>query len=107
MQDFTGNAETNTLALMLQDNVPVKAPLDFIKAQKLMEVEKLIKTIMMIHVQMAEEATRDRKSNIQNHNNKTHEKTEIPGGRLRACHGNTARAVRPSWCVLPPGTMLS
>jgi hypothetical protein len=26
---------------MLKDNVPVNAPLEFIKAQKLMEVEKL------------------------------------------------------------------
>jgi hypothetical protein len=41
MQVFTGHAETTPLALMLKDNVPVNAPLDFIKAQKLMEVEKL------------------------------------------------------------------
>jgi hypothetical protein len=38
---FTGNAETMPLALMLKDNVPVKAPLDFIKAQKLMDIDKL------------------------------------------------------------------
>jgi hypothetical protein len=38
MQVFTGHAETTPLALMLKDNVPVKAPLDFIKAQKLIEV---------------------------------------------------------------------
>jgi hypothetical protein len=29
MQDFTGHAETTPLALMLKDNVPVNAPLDF------------------------------------------------------------------------------
>jgi hypothetical protein len=34
MQVFTGNAETTPLALMLKDNVPVNAPLDFIKAQR-------------------------------------------------------------------------
>jgi hypothetical protein len=38
MQVFTGHAETTPLALMLKDNVLVNAPLDFIKAQKLMEV---------------------------------------------------------------------
>jgi hypothetical protein len=32
MQVFTGNAETTLLALMLKDNLPVNAPLDFIKA---------------------------------------------------------------------------
>jgi hypothetical protein len=35
MQVFTGHAETTPLALMLKDNVPVNAPLDFIKAQKI------------------------------------------------------------------------
>jgi hypothetical protein len=35
MQVFTGHAEITPLALMLKDNVPVNAPLDFIKAQKL------------------------------------------------------------------------
>jgi hypothetical protein len=34
---FTGNAETTPLALMLKGNMPVNAPLDFIKAQKLIE----------------------------------------------------------------------
>jgi hypothetical protein len=43
MQVFTGHAETTPLALMLKDIVPVNAPLDFIKAQKLMEVDKLPK----------------------------------------------------------------
>jgi hypothetical protein len=38
MQVFTGYAETNPLALMLKDKVSVNAPLDFIKAQKLMEL---------------------------------------------------------------------
>jgi hypothetical protein len=36
MQVFTGHAETTPLALMLKENVPVNAPLDFIKVQKLM-----------------------------------------------------------------------
>jgi hypothetical protein len=42
MQIFTGHAETTPLALTLKDNVPVSALLDFIKAQKLMEVERLL-----------------------------------------------------------------
>jgi hypothetical protein len=49
MQVFTGHAETTPLALMLKGNVPVNAPLDFIKAQKLMEVEKLSKALTEIH----------------------------------------------------------
>jgi hypothetical protein len=36
MQVFTGHAETTPLSLMLKDNVPVNAPLGFIKEQKLM-----------------------------------------------------------------------
>jgi uncharacterized protein YueI len=62
MQVFTGNAETTPLALMLKDNVPVNAPLDFIKAQIHMEVEKLSKAMTEIHAQVAEKATRDRKA---------------------------------------------
>jgi hypothetical protein len=61
---FTGHAETTLLALMLKDNVPVNAPLDFIKAQKLMEVEKLSKSMTEIHAQVAKKATRDRKAAI-------------------------------------------
>jgi Chromo (CHRromatin Organisation MOdifier) domain len=72
MQVFTGHAETTPLALMLKDNVPVSAPLDFIKAQKLMEVENLSKAMTEIHAQVAEKATRDHKADIQNHNDKTH-----------------------------------
>jgi hypothetical protein len=69
---FTRHAETTPLALRLRDNVPVNAPLDFIKAQKLMKVEKLSKTMTEIHAQVAEKATRDRKAAIQKHNDKTH-----------------------------------
>jgi hypothetical protein len=32
MQIFTGHAETTPLALILKDNVPANAPLDFVKA---------------------------------------------------------------------------
>jgi hypothetical protein len=38
MQIFTGHAETVPSALMLKDNLPVNEPLDFINAQKIMEV---------------------------------------------------------------------
>jgi hypothetical protein len=72
MQVFTGQAETTPLALMLKDNVPVDAPLDFVKAQKLTEVENLPKAMTGIHAQMTEKAARDRKAAIQNHNDKTH-----------------------------------
>jgi ribosomal protein S17 len=69
---FTGNAETTPLALMLKDNVPVNSPLDFIKAQKLMEVDRMSKAMTEIHAQVAEKATRDRKAAIRKHNDKTH-----------------------------------
>jgi hypothetical protein len=65
MQVFTGHADTTLLALMLKDNLPVNAPLDLIKAQKLMEVEKLSNAMTEIHAQVAEKATRDRKAAIQ------------------------------------------
>jgi hypothetical protein len=72
IQLFTGHAETTPLALMLKDNVPVNAPFDFIKAQKILEAEKLSKDMMEIHAQVAEKATRDRKAAIQKHNDKKH-----------------------------------
>jgi IS30 family transposase len=49
MQVFAGHAETKPLALMLKDNVHVNLPIDFIKAQKLMVVEKLLKALTPIH----------------------------------------------------------
>jgi hypothetical protein len=72
MKVFTGHAEITPLALMLNNNLPVCAPIDFIKAQKLMEVEKLSKAMKKFHAQVAEKATRDRKAAIQKHNDKTH-----------------------------------
>jgi hypothetical protein len=54
MQVFTGHTDTTPLAQMLKDNVPANAPLDFIKAQKLMEVEKLSKAMTEIHAQVAD-----------------------------------------------------
>jgi hypothetical protein len=72
MQVFTGHAESTPLALMLKNNVPISAPLDFIKAQKLMEVERLSKAMTEIHAQVAENATRDRKAAIQKHKDKTY-----------------------------------
>jgi uncharacterized protein YueI len=58
---FTGHEETTPLALMVKSNVPVNAPLDFIKAQKLMEVKKMSKVTTEIHAQVAEKATHSRK----------------------------------------------
>jgi hypothetical protein len=55
--------------------VPVNSSLDFIKAQKLMEVEKLSKAMTEIHVQVVEKATRDRKADIQKYNDKTHKRS--------------------------------
>jgi hypothetical protein len=54
MQAFTGHAKTTPLALMLKENAPINAPLDFIKAQKLMEVEKLSKAMTENHAQVAD-----------------------------------------------------
>jgi ribosomal protein S17 len=72
VQVFTGHAETMPLALILKDNLPVNVPLDFIKAQHLMEVEKLSKSMTEIHAQVAEKATLDRKAAVQKHNDKMH-----------------------------------
>jgi hypothetical protein len=58
MQVFTGRAEKIPLALMLKENVPANLPLDFIQAQKLMEVDKLSKTMTEIYQQVAEKAPR-------------------------------------------------
>jgi hypothetical protein len=77
MQVYIGHAETTPLALMLKDYVPVSAPLDFIKTQKLMEVENLSKAMTEIHEQVAEKATRDSKTAIQKHNDKTHVRSPI------------------------------
>jgi hypothetical protein len=57
---------------LLKDNVPVNTPLDFIKAQNLMVVEKLTKTMVEIHAQVVEKSTRDQKAAIQKQNDKTH-----------------------------------
>jgi hypothetical protein len=72
MQALTRHAETTRLALMLKDNVPVNAPLDFYQSEKLMEVQKLSKAVTEIHAQVAEIDTRDRKAAIHKHNEKTH-----------------------------------
>jgi hypothetical protein len=72
MQVFTEHAETTPLALILKDNVPVNVPLDFIKAQKLMEMENMSESITEIHAQLAEKATLDLKAAIQKHNDRTH-----------------------------------
>jgi hypothetical protein len=72
MPVFTGHAETIPFALMLKDNVPVYAPLDFIKAQKSVDVGNLSKAMTRIHAQVAEKSTRGRKAAIQKHNDKTH-----------------------------------
>jgi hypothetical protein len=73
MQVFTGHGQTTPLALMLKDNVPVNAPLDFIKAQKLMEVEKLSKAMTEIHTV-----------------------AELPSGILRACRGTPQERCSPA-----------
>jgi hypothetical protein len=70
MQVCFGHAENTPLALMLKDNVPVNAPLDFIKAQTFMEAENLSKAMTEIHAQVAEKATRE--AAIKKHNDKTH-----------------------------------
>jgi hypothetical protein len=88
MQVFTGHAETTPLALMLKENVPVNAPLDFIKGQKLMEVEKMSKAMTEIHAQVVENTTRDRKACISEAQQQdARAVAELPSGRLRTCRG--------------------
>jgi hypothetical protein len=72
MQSSLDTRRLPLLALMFKDNVPVNAPLDFTKAQKLVEVEKMSKAVTEIHAQVADKSTRDRKAAIQKHNDKTH-----------------------------------
>jgi hypothetical protein len=97
MQVFTGHAETTPLALMLKDNVPVNAPLDFIKAQQFLKVEKLPKAMTEIHAQVAKNATRDRKAAIQKHNDKGRMCGRRTSKWATTCLSrNTARAVCPS-----------
>jgi hypothetical protein len=109
MQVFTGHAETTPLALMLKDNVPVNELLDFIKEQKLMEVEKLSKTMAVIHTQVAEKATSDRKDDIKKHNDKTHVRSpnfQVGDYVLVAKHrkgGTPKPQVKWRGPVLPPG----
>jgi hypothetical protein len=71
IQVFTEHAATITLALML-NTVPGNAPLVFIKAQRLIDVEKLSNTVTETHAQVEEKTTRDRKDAIKKHNDKTH-----------------------------------
>jgi hypothetical protein len=74
------------LVLTLKDNVLVNAPLEFIKAQKLMEVEKLSKTMTKIHAQVAEKAMSDVKAAIPKHSDKdAHAFAKLPSGQLRSC----------------------
>jgi hypothetical protein len=47
MKICTENAETTPLALIMKENMPVTVPLDFINAQKLMEVEKLATLVLI------------------------------------------------------------
>jgi hypothetical protein len=71
---------------MLKDNVPVNAPLDFIKALKLIEVDKASNAMTEIHAQVAEKDTRDRKACIQKHKRQdARAVAELPSGTLRAC----------------------
>jgi hypothetical protein len=111
MQVSTGHAETTPLALMLKDNVPVNAPLDFVKAQKLIEVEKLSKAMTKIHAQVAEKATRDRKAAIHKHNDKMHvrsPKLQVSDYVLVEEHRNSGTSkLQVKWKspVLPPGPM--
>jgi hypothetical protein len=58
MQVFTRHAEMIPLTLMLKDKERVNAPLDFIKAQKLMKVKELSKAMTKIQAQVTEKAKR-------------------------------------------------
>jgi hypothetical protein len=62
MQIFTERAEMTPMASMLKFNVAVNAPLDFIKAHKLVEFEELSKTMTKIHAQVAKNDRLDLKA---------------------------------------------
>jgi hypothetical protein len=93
MQVFTGHARTTPLALMLNENMPFNA---FIKAQKLLEVEKLSKAMTDIHAQVAKNATRDRKAAIQKHNDKTNGRSPNLQVGNYVLSRNSAKTVCPS-----------
>jgi ribosomal protein S17 len=57
---------------MLKENVPVNAPLDFIKAQKLMEVEKMSKAMKISTHTWRRKPRVIARLVFQKHNNKTH-----------------------------------
>jgi hypothetical protein len=90
-----GHAVTPPLALMLKDNVPVNEPLDFIKAQKVMELEKLSIAMTEIHAQVAKKYMRDLEANIKRHNDKTHVRSpnfQVGDSVLVAGHSKSGRS---------------
>jgi Integrase core domain len=96
MQVFTGHAKNTPIALILKDNVFVKASLDFIKAQKLMEVEKLSKAMTEIHSQVAEKATRDSRQLFRTITTRRACGHQLSKWATSCLSRNTARAVCPS-----------
>jgi hypothetical protein len=81
----------------LKENESINAPLDFITAQKLMEVEKLSKTMLEFHAQVAERTRRDSKAAIQKHNDNTHVRSQNVQVGDYVPVADIARAVRPSY----------
>jgi hypothetical protein len=66
-------------------------------AQKLMEVEKLSKTMLEFHAQVAERTRRDSKAAIQKHNDNTHVRSQNVQVGDYVPVADIARAVRPSY----------
>jgi uncharacterized protein YhfF len=70
---FTSHKDTTPLALILKGEEEVEmASIDFIKAQKLMEMEETAKIMAEIHTQVVAQSTKTRTRAIDAHNRKTH-----------------------------------
>jgi hypothetical protein len=76
--------------------VPINVLLDFIKAQLLMEVEKVAKAMTEIHAHVAKNATRDIKAAIQKYKGKTHVRLPTSTWETTCWSRNTAREIRPN-----------
>jgi hypothetical protein len=96
IQVFTGHAETIPLAQMLIGNVPVNAPLEFIKAQKIEEAEEQSKVIPQVHASMTRKLQVISRLLLRKTTTRRMYGRRIFRWQTSCWSRNTARAVRPS-----------
>jgi hypothetical protein len=78
MYVFISHKDTTSLALILKGEEEVEiASIDFIKAQKLIEMQKTAKIMAEIHTQVVAQSTKTRTRAIDAHNWKTHVQAQI------------------------------